>query len=280
MPSESLRLKIQLLIDPLKKDLLLKESNYTNFWYCLDTNKLELVEQLKKDICLKIFISNLTDYRSLSIQIDNFEVPSFETTQIFRDNDTIQISLKTASHLKADLTELVKDKTIQIVKPFEAALIGTSMVKHLDPNKIFENKKSFFKSISGGRISDIQEFIKKREGFFNDCQFICLTCGSNDCDSYNDIQTTIQKCLDLATYLHSKYPKGILIFNELIPRLKTKYIDLDFLKLVVPCQVVKHDEFEDKSKLENLLMDGVHINPINGVPIYIQDIKKCMDSGN
>lgn len=309
MTNEVLRLKIQFLIEPSMVDSIFKDPNFTNFWYCLETNKLELVEQLKKDICLKLLNKNSIDYRSIYILIDNFEVPSFESTRIFRDNDLIQICLKTnfqiskkrkffeplkenkKPHLESDLAEVLADKTVQIVKPFEAALIGTSMIKHLDPNKIFENKKCFFKSISGGRISDIIEFVKKREGFFDNCQFICLTCGSNDCDSYNDIQTTIQRCIDLATYLHSKYPQSNLIFNELIPRLKTKYIDLDLfekrricfnnflnssLKMIVSCKIVKHEEFEDKSKLEFLLTDGVHINPIDGVSKYIQDIKKIL----
>lgn len=311
MLNEILRLKIHFLVDPSMKNLLLKNPEFTNFWYSLDTNKLELVEQLKKDIFLKIFTPNLEDYKLISILIDNYEVPSFETTQIFRDNDLIQICLKNnptlskkrkifetlkenkKQNLEAKTVEIVSENSAKIVKTFEVALIGTSMIKHLDPGKIFEKKKCFYKSISGGRISDILEFIKKREGFFNDCQFICLTCGSNDCDSYNDIQTTIQRCIDLASYLHSKYPKSTLIFNQLIPRLKTKYIDLEMfekrrvcfnnflnssLKLIVPCITINHEEFEDKSKLESLLMDGVHINPVSGVPIYTENIKKCLNS--
>lgn len=311
MVDKILRLKIHFLVDPLMKNLLLKDPEFTNFWYCLDTNKLELVEQLKKDICFKILTPNLVDHKLISILIDNFEVPSFETTGIFRDNDSIQIYLKNNTqlskkrkifetlkenkkqHLETKTVEVICDKTAKIVKPFEAALIGTSMIKHLDPSKIFENKKCFYKSISGGRISDVLEFIKKREDFFSECHFICLTCGSNDCDSYNDIQTTIQRCIDLASYLHSKYPKSTIIFNELIPRLKTKYVDLEMfekrrlcfnnflnssLKLIVPCITINHEEFEDKSKLESLLMDGVHINPISGIPLYTENIKKYLNS--
>ncbi|CAF0936137.1 unnamed protein product [Brachionus calyciflorus] len=291
MVYNGIRLKIQLISE--SKNLstkILRDSHYTNFWYYLDLNKFDLVEQIKFDLNEKIFLPNANfNYKSMRILIDNYEVPSFESTNIFRDNDIIFLVLDQNEPQK----EPVVERQVQITKPFEAALIGTSMVKHIDPSKIFEDKKCFFKSISGGRISDIIEFVKKREGFFSQCKYICITCGSNDCDSYNEIKQTIDRYLELAQYLHKTYPESLLIFNQLIPRTKTKYVDLDLfekrrvcfndflnttLRILIPCEIVEHKSFEDKSQLETLLIDGVHMTPIKGVPIYIDDIKNYLRS--
>lgn len=182
-----------------------------------------------------------------------------------------------------------EEKAESIIKPFEACLIGTSMIKHIDTNKLFANRKCFFKSISGGQIKDVLEFIKKREGFFDNCKFIVLTCGSNDCDSYKEIKININDMLELAEYVSKMYPKAKLVINQLIPRLKTKFIHLedfekkrvlfnnflnDTVSLMIPnCVIVKHPAFEVKSELESFLLDGVHMSPLRGVPIYIEEIK-------
>lgn len=184
-------------------------------------------------------------------------------------------------------------QTVNKIKPFEVALVGTSMVKHIDSNKLFENKKCFFKSISGGLIKDVFEFLKKRDGFFIDCKIIVLTAGSNDCDSLNDISKVISDYLDLAQYLNKTYPNAKLVFNKLIPRLKTRYTKLEEFELkracfnnflestlfaLVPCKIVNHEGFEIADCIESLLVDGVHMSPLKGVSIYVNEIKSVLQA--
>jgi hypothetical protein len=184
----------------------------------------------------------------------------------------------------------------QITKPFEICLVGTSMIKHIKPSDILAEKKCFFKSISGGLIKDVFEHIKVRKDFFtqNDLKMFITTCGSNDCDSQNEFNETLNNFLEFASHLQENYPNAILVFNTLVPRQKTKFTEINlfeekrvcfnnFLKSIIKniikkCIIVDHERFESKSDLDTLLSDGVHLSPINGVPVYVQDIKKAISS--
>lgn len=199
-------------------------------------------------------------------------------------------------------SDLVDAKSVVVEKPavdeqatnadkrhFQACLIGTSMVKHINPKLIFDEKKTFFKSIGGGLITNIHEFLKKRDGLFDKCKCFLITCGSNDCDSVAEIGKTIENMIELAQYLSNAYPAANLFFNKLVPRTKTKYTELDVfdkkrvcfnnflestLTLMVPCKIISHEGFESKDELDKLLYDGVHLSPMHGVPLYIDEIKK------
>jgi hypothetical protein len=180
-------------------------------------------------------------------------------------------------------------------KPFQACIIGTSMVKHVSPKSLFENEKCFFKSISGGLIKNVLEFVRARVDFFHECKCFIVTCGSNDCDSTRPIKDTIETFVELAVYLSQTYPNARFLFNKLIPRTKTRYVSLEefeksrtcfnhflesTLTLLVPaCKIVNHESFELKENLELLLADGVHMSPLRGVPAYVNDIKQALQEG-
>ncbi len=164
------------------------------------------------------------------------------------------------------------------------------MIRNIHPNEIFPNKKCFYKSISGGRINDVANYLKLNESWLMNCKLFLVTCGSNDCDSFKSLSEVIQDYLNLAQYLSAKYPKSRLLFNKLVPRTKTRYTNLnDFekrrlcfneflesaLPLLLPCTIISHEEFEQTSSyLEQLLCDGVHLSLSKGVPLYTQKLKQ------
>ena len=174
---------------------------------------------------------------------------------------------------------------------YEACVIGTSMVKHIDVKVLFTNKSCFFKSISGGRINDITNILKQREELLKKCKYFIITCGSNDVDSLNSISQVKADFFKLAFYLSKKYPDAKFFFNKLIPRLKTKYLDLaefekrrvDFndciqkrLGVLGNSMILTHESFEEKDKLGCLLSDGVHISPLNGLSLYVDTIQQAL----
>ena len=176
---------------------------------------------------------------------------------------------------------------------YEACVIGTSMVKHIDVKVLFSNKNCFFKSISGGRINDITNSLKQREELLKKCKYFIVTCGSNDVDSLNSITQVKADYFKLAFYLSRKYPGAKFFFNKLIPRLKTKYLDLvefekrrlEFNKCIQKrlgalsnSTVLTHDSFEAKDKLGCLLSDGVHISPMNGLSLYVHTIQQALST--
>lgn len=105
---------------------------------------------------------------------------------------------------------------------------GTSMVKHIKPSDLFNEKKCYFKSISGGSIINIINLIKTDENKMKDIKLFVITCGSNDLDStFKTVQRTIEIYLDLGRTLKSLFPNAKFFFNTLIPRSTTRYISLD-----------------------------------------------------
>ena len=188
------------------------------------------------------------------------------------------------------------DLEIPLAKPkinvvdYDSCLIGSSMIKDIDSKLVFPNsKRCFFKSISGGKIKDVYNFLKNRENLLKNSKYFIVTCGSNDCDSLSDIKDVLNDYLEMALYLKNTFNTSCLIFNKLIPRTKCRYVSLldfekrrncfnTFLEIIVPltvsdCIIVDHLAFEMKTDLNDLLLDGVHISPLKGLPIYIEQIK-------
>lgn len=175
----------------------------------------------------------------------------------------------------------------------EACVIGSSMVKHIDVRQLFQNKNCLFKSISGGKITDIFTYLRLSEHELKNSKYFVITVGSNDCDSLDEINTVISNYFDLAQYLKQKYPDSNFIFNKLIPRVKCRYVSLldfdkrricfnNFLEATLTssisnCKIVTHSAFESKTELTKLLSDGVHISP-TGLPLYVEQIRKTIDN--
>lgn len=180
---------------------------------------------------------------------------------------------------------------------YTACLIGTSMVKHLSIKEMFPSKRCFFKSISGGSIKNVLQCLRARSNCLTDCEVFVLTAGSNDIDrdgpgaTDTALDSSVEDFLSLCTYLKETYPTARFIINKLIPRTKTKYTDLhvfeqrrvkfnEFLEreltFLGDYVVVSHPEFERKQELWNLLIDGVHLSPVRGVPLYTAEIKKYL----
>ena len=172
---------------------------------------------------------------------------------------------------------------------YEACLIGSSMIKSIDPKQIFPDKRCHFKSISGGKIKDVHNYLKNNANLLKNSQYFIVTCGSNDCDSLNNINDVLNDYLELAEYLKNTFnTSSCFIFNKLIPRTKCRYVSLlefekrrtcfnNFLEVYVPltvsCIIVDHLAFEIKTGLNDLILDGVHISPFKGLPIYVEQIK-------
>lgn len=89
MSQIGIRLKIELSSQILDTKLL--DSNFSKFMYYLDKNKHERIDQLQYDLFEKIFIQKFKNlnHSTLKLSIDDFEVPVFETTSIFRDDDIV-----------------------------------------------------------------------------------------------------------------------------------------------------------------------------------------------
>ena len=148
----------------------------------------------------------------------------------------------------------------------------------------------FLKSISGGKIQDVYNFIRARK--FTQCKYFILTVGSNDCDCANNSSNFTQKIIDeymvLINYLKESYLSSKIFVNQLVPRTRTRYskevFETNRVKLnsyLEECSdenlvFIKHPAFEDIDKLSTLLYDGVHIHPVNGVPIYVDEIKSVV----
>lgn len=189
---------------------------------------------------------------------------------------------------------------------YDLCIIGTSMVKHIKVKDFIDNETIndvYLKSISGGKIKDVYDFIKAKS--FKFCKYFIITCGSNDCDCYipsnsgeknqlivdksDDVSFIIKNIIDdyslLIDYLHKTYNNSYIFVNQLIPRLRTRFLfnnfELNRIKLNTYLEnlakfdsnivFIKHVTFE--TNLKNLLYDGVHIHPVNGVPKYVKEIK-------
>ncbi len=174
---------------------------------------------------------------------------------------------------------------------FKACLIGSSMIKHLYSNELFFNKKCFFKSISGGSINDVHQCLDINKNILNNCEIFVITIGSNDIDRNKPIKSAIQDFTNFYLFLNKTFPNAKFIINKLVPRTKTKYTNLItfenrriyynlFIQHLLLFKnnfiVITHTKFEQKQNLQELLSDGVHLSLINGVPIYLSEIKKII----
>ncbi len=182
------------------------------------------------------------------------------------------------------------NKSIDPAQNYAACVIGTSMVKQIKPSELFGDKKCFFKSINGGLINDIARCLVARDLLLADCRCFVITCGSNDMDSATkSLEAACSDFLKLIEYLSGQYPDARFIINKLVPRLRTKYLQLEVfeerraafnkfldenLKTMENCVIVNHAAFEHKDSLCGLLSDGVHLSELTGVPAYIEAIKE------
>ena len=86
MNSNYIRLKINI------SDLNPKKLKETKFWYLLNKNKLLTIEELERDLKNLLnekFHKDYSDIKQLKLFIDEYLVPSWETSSILRDNDLI-----------------------------------------------------------------------------------------------------------------------------------------------------------------------------------------------
>lgn len=115
-----------------------------------------------------------------------------------------------------------------LVENYETCIIGTSMIKHVSPAKVFSAETNcFFNSISGGCIKNIIDLLEQNQLALKNCRIFIVTCGSNDLDSsYRDSQQVISLYLELARLLKKLFPNARLVFNKLVPRTSTRYIEL------------------------------------------------------
>jgi hypothetical protein len=174
------------------------------------------------------------------------------------------------------------------------------MIKSINKFDLFKQtqfRKTYFKSISGGLIKNVLQDLKDMAFKLNKCKLFVITVGSNDCDSLNQIDKVIGDYLDLVEYVRETYPpETVIILNKLIPRLKTKYTQLDEFDKRRKCFnnfiqnglsvmfsssstyfVVEHERFEDSNSLNDLLSDGVHLSVQKGVVFYVEDIKNVLN---
>ena len=167
------------------------------------------------------------------------------------------------------------------------------MIKGVNCNAVFPNRKCIFKSISGGLTRHCHEYVKSRELLLANCKYFIVVCGSNDCDMFYDINKVIMDYLEFAQYLSKMFPRARLIFNKLVPRLRTKNRTIEEFELrrvcfnnfleqslpnIIPCTIVTHDIFERKEKLKDFLSDGVHFSPLRAIPIYENNLRQVVDA--
>ena len=140
------------------------------------------------------------------------------------------------------------------LETYETCIIGTSMIKPINPSKVFSaNTKCFFNSISGGSIKNVMDSLEQNEQSLKSCLIFVVTCGSNDLDStYKDIQQVISLYLDLARLLKKLFPSAKLVFNKLVPRTSTRFVDLNVnvLKLLKQNLIILLNYFEMKDQYE------------------------------
>lgn len=268
-------------------------------------------------------------FSSVHLSLDRFELPLNESTSLLRDLDKINLHLaKQRVYAKIGYNQHQDDQSKHIyelndkkrkkneplisnskkacnnenwdsspmapaaLEQYEVCLIGTSMIKHINVKDLFSEKRCFFKSINGGFIKSITQCLEARELLLKKCKLFIITAGSNDIDSTSDVYTAINDFISLMKYLKKCYPDAKFIINELIPRVKTKNVeisifeerrivfnefltnDLDFLDEYA---IVKHEAFNNTDKLGELLSDGVHMSTVHGVPIYVSDIRKSIE---
>ena len=102
------------------------------------------------------------------------------------------------------------------------------MIKNIKPCNLFNDKKCYFKSISGGSIMNIINLIKSDVKRMKNIKLFVITCGSNDLDNnHKSIQKIIEMYLELGRNLKSLFPNSNFFFNILIPRTTTRYISLN-----------------------------------------------------
>ena len=102
------------------------------------------------------------------------------------------------------------------------------MVKHIKPHEIFKSTTNcLLKSISGGSIKNVTEYLEENQISLRDSKHFIVTCGSNDLDTtFKSTQKVIELYLELARLLKKLFPSAELFFNKLVPRKSTKYVQL------------------------------------------------------
>jgi hypothetical protein len=214
--------------------------------------------------------------------------PSTESLIIsidLKESFNIIVSEKLKGEYSIQLLDQASDQS------YDALLIGTSMINNIDVNDFFPDLKCLFKSINGGKTTDILEYLKKNEDILKSTKYFIITCGSNDVDSLMKLSDIMLDHLQLVRYLENDFKDAQIIFNKLIPRIKCRHVTqsdfekrrscfnkyLEILPFVLKCQIVEHLDFEaDAWKLAYLLADGVHIST-KGLPIYTKNISNAIN---
>ena len=80
-----LRLKLQLKFCDEQFDNA-STINEKNLWFYLNTNQVKSIAEFRDEMRKRL---NLTNQMSMKFLIDNYEVPSFEWTSIFREGDLV-----------------------------------------------------------------------------------------------------------------------------------------------------------------------------------------------
>ena len=184
---------------------------------------------------------------------------------------------------------------------FDAALVGSSMIRGIDPYDVLPDKNVLFSSISGGRITDLLNYLITQEPYLKSCRLFIITIGSNDCDSHATMVKIYKDLNELVYYLDDKFPKARVLMNLLVPRPVCRYTKPDefesrrksfneYVRVSLPNQLknvvlsyIPHPSFEvdpqeseGQKILADLLHDGVHISTDYGVAKYVAEINDAL----
>lgn len=78
----SIRLKINIKSEDVKIDV-----NLMKFWFYLNTRKMKLIEQFQDELFKRLDLND--SLFTCRIYVQDYELPLFESTKIFRDSDVV-----------------------------------------------------------------------------------------------------------------------------------------------------------------------------------------------
>ncbi|CAG2228219.1 unnamed protein product [Mytilus edulis] len=213
-----------------------------------------------------------------------------ETILTTQDKNTAKILHSTEKIDETCLKEIIdklekklnSSKSNEPQRNIDVLIIGTSVVKDLEPRKIYRNKQVKINTLKEKTIKGARSFIQSQSNK-TPINNVVIQVGSNDLDFEDSVEQVIPPFMELLKETKESMPPDCNIFvGEILPRFyqnrtETRKFDekrLDFNKILE-----NHTEeygftiIRQKNMTRNDFRDGIHLSLEKGVPYVRQKFK-------
>ncbi|CAG2192101.1 unnamed protein product [Mytilus edulis] len=185
-----------------------------------------------------------------------------------------------------NINRLNSSKSNEPQRNIDVLIIGTSVVKDLEPRKIYRNKQVKINTLKEKTIKGARSFIQSQSNK-TPINNVVIQVGSNDLDFEDSVDQVIPPFMELLKETKESMPPDCNIFvGEILPRFyqnrtETRKFDekrLDFNKILE-----NHTEeygftiIRQKNMTRNDFRDGIHLSLEKGVPTYVRNLKEILN---